>query len=63
MDTTRNSIRGPQKPHLFPSPSHSRRDAESRQDPAKLGLEYRQEDPQGCQLSLSRSNNQSPNLH
>lgn len=48
MDTTRNSIRSPQELNLLPRPAHSRRDAQSRQNVAKLGLEYRQKDSQGC---------------
>jgi hypothetical protein len=60
MDTTRNSIRSPQKLDFLPSPTHSRRDAQSRQDPTKLGLEYRQKDSQGCQIDPSLSPSHRP---
>lgn len=64
MDTTRNSIRSPQKLHLLPSPTRGRRDAQSRQNPAKLGLEHWQKDLQSCQIgSHLVLADKSPNLH
>lgn len=42
MDTTTTGLRHSQVAHILPSTSDGGSDAESREDPASLGLEYRE---------------------